>query len=89
MFGKSSVETMDHLFVYFPFSYILWCLLVKELGIERVISKSCRGMGVSLPGSSSTYRRNLRGKVVTIALWLERNQIIFEVFEEESLAVWD
>ena len=90
---KKENKSIDHLFLHCQFSFRLWCKIVKEFNREWVTPRSC----IDLLGLGNGFFLNKKGKapwkVATIAtlwaVWLERNNRVFEEKEEVLEYVWD
>ena len=90
---KKSNESIDHLFLHCDFSYRLWSKVVKEFGTEWVPPSSSTELLLFYGGSSFTKKGKTLWKVVATttfwAIWLERNNRIFEEGEGTFDYIWD
>ena len=90
---KKNNESIDHLFLHCDFSYSLWCKLLKEFDIQWVIPRSCSelltlGQGFLL-SKKGKILWNFAVNATFWAIWLERNNRIFEDSEANFESIWD
>ena len=90
---KNSNETIDHLFLHCDYSLRLWSNILKEFDLNWVIPRSSTELLSLGRGFSFTKKGNIVWKVSVTAtcwaIWLERNNRIFEEVEDSFESIWD
>ena len=90
---KKDNESIDHLFLHCDFSLRLWYIILKEFGRIWVIPRSSKDLLCFGQGLFLNNKGKVLWKVVSVAtfwaIWLERNNRIFEEGEESVEFLWD
>ena len=90
---KKDNETIDHLFLHCIFSFRIWCKILAEFGLQWVIPRSTKDLLCLGQGPCLNKKGKVLWKVASTAtfwaIWLERNNRIFEEREESFDYIWD
>ena len=90
---KKDNETLNHLFLTCDFSTRIWYKIIQKFGRAWVIPRSALdllslGQGLGLNKKGKTFWK-VATTITFWAIWLERNNRIFEGIEENFEFIWD